>query len=381
MSPPGITSVLSRMRPSCPRPALVTIIHGFVVRALLAASLSIATLGMPQRAYAQDVDPLIEARSKFQRAIELEQASNYAGALKLFREVGAVKMTPQVRYHIATCEENLGQLVAALGGYELAMSTGDQMPAEFIAEVQTSIDELKARIPKLIIERGEGAEAATIELDGVALGQASIGVEVPLNPGPHSVIAQAPGYENFQQTVTVVEGSTETLSVVLQETPAVEVKPEIVPPPAPSKPQPQFGALPWIVGGSGIVLSIVGGTLLGVSQVNAGKVKDLCDGTDCSSLQDDELDKARSLYDSARVFEIAGWASLGVGLAAVGTGAVMYYLDAKRAKRSAHLETGRTGLQAGRAGRATDRSAQATRTLVLPSVSSREVGLNLVGTF
>lgn len=347
----------------------------------MAASLTTATLGTAEPSYAQETDPLIEARSKFQRAIELEQASNYAGALKLFREVGAVKMTAQVRYHIASCEENLGQLVAALGGYELAMRTGDQMPAEFIAEVQTSIDELKARIPKLIIERGEGAEAATIELDGVALGQASIGVEVPLNPGPHSVIAQAPGYENFQQTVTVVEGSTETLSVVLQETPPAEVEPVVVPASAPSKPQPQFGALPWIVGGSGIVLSIVGGTLLGVSQVNAGKVKEICDGTDCADLQGDDLDKAQGLYDSARALEIAGWASLGVGLAAVGTGAVMYYLDAKRSKRSAHFETGRTVLQAGRVGRSTNSSVQATRTLVLPSVSSREVGINLVGTF
>jgi len=320
-----------------------------------------------QLAHAQGADALIEARSKFQRAIELEQADNYAGALKLFREVGAVKMTAQVRYHIATCEENLGQLVAALGGYELAMNTGDQMPADFIAEVQTSIDELKARIPKLIIERGQGAEAASIELDGVALGQASIGVEVPLNPGPHSVIAEAPGYQDFQETVTVVEGSTETLSVVLQVLPPKEGEPEDVTPPPPSKPERQFGVWPWVVGGSGLLVSIVGGTLVGVSQVNAGKVKDICGGTDCSHLQGDELDKASGLYDSARALEIAGWASLGVGLTAVGAGVVMYYLDARRVKKSAHMGTGRR--------------VHVGRTLVLPSITSREVGLNLVGTF
>lgn len=360
------------MRPFCSRPALAAAFHGFVVRALLVASVGGSTLmgsaswGGSELAYAQETDPLIEARSKFQRAIELEQASNYAGALKLFREVGAVKMTPQVRYHIAACEENLGQLVAALGGYELAMSTGEQMPAEFIAEVQTSIDELKARIPKLIIERGEGAEAATIELDGVALGQASIGVEVPLNPGPHSVIAQAPGYQDFQETVTVVEGSTETLSVVLQVIPPEEKPPVVTPSPL-GKPQRQFGVLPWVVGGSGIVVAIVGGTLLGVSQVNAAKVKELCEGTDCSHLEGSELDKAQGLYNSARALEIAGWASLGVGITAVGAGAVMYYLDAKRMKKSAHVETGRR--------------VQVARTLVLPSISSREVGINLVGTF
>lgn len=332
-----------------------------VVRVLLVIGLVGSAVSTSSRAWAQDDATLVEARSKFQRAIELEQASNYAGALKLFREVGAVKMTPQVRYHIATCEENLGQLVAALGGYELAMSSGDQMPAEFIAEVQTSIDELKARIPKLTIQRGAGAEAATIELDGVALGQASIDVEIPLNPGPHTITAQAPGYEDFQDTVTMVEGATETLSISMQEIQKPTPAQNPVEPVAEKKQGPRFGLLPWIVGGSGIAVSIVGGTLLGVSQVNVGKIKDMCGGTDCTDLEGDDLDKAQKLESGARTMEVAGWVSLGVGLSAVGVGAVMYYLDAKRAKKSAFLD--------------------ARRTVLLPTASPREVGLTLVRTF
>src|SRR5690606_31210600 len=134
---------------------------------------------------------------------------------KLFREVGQIKMTPQVRYHIATCEENLGQLVAALGGYELAIAQSEDMHPDFIAEVQASIDDLRARIPKLIIERGEGAEAAMIELDGVQIGENSVGGETALDPGPHTVTATATGYQNYRKPVKVSEGTVEVLSITM----------------------------------------------------------------------------------------------------------------------------------------------------------------------
>jgi hypothetical protein len=82
-------------------------------------------------ALAQDADELKRARAQFQQATELEQAGNWAAALQQFREVGQVRMTPQVRFHIAVCEEKLGRLVAALGGYELALAEADAVGPDF----------------------------------------------------------------------------------------------------------------------------------------------------------------------------------------------------------------------------------------------------------
>ena len=133
------------------------------------------------------------ARRKFGQALELEVAEDWSGALRLYREVSLVKMTPQVRYHIATCEEKLGHLVAALGGYHLAQRQSEGMHPDFIEEVEGSIEDLKARIPKLTLERGVGAEGAVISLDGVKLGEAQLGSEIPLDPGPHQLAAEASG--------------------------------------------------------------------------------------------------------------------------------------------------------------------------------------------
>src|ERR1700709_2776077 len=126
-------------------------------RYLLAACLRCSALGVPvlcvalssQTAHAQDKKELSKARANFQRAIELEQAGNYTTALETFRDVGQVRMTPQVRFHIATCEEKLGRLVTALGGYQLAFADADSVGDDFKGEVERAVTRLQASIPKL----------------------------------------------------------------------------------------------------------------------------------------------------------------------------------------------------------------------------------------
>src|SRR5512145_109373 len=192
----------------------------FIARAVclsLALASGASMLGAVSPAGAAEKDELSSARAKFQQALELEQAGNYAHAVQMFREVGQVRMTPQVRYHIASCEEKLGKLVAALGGYELALAEAESLGPDFQKEVEERASSLRSRIPKLVIERGQGAKAATVELDGVSLGSSSIGVEVPIDPGPHTIQAKAPGYQPYSATVDVTEGELERIPIKLEE--------------------------------------------------------------------------------------------------------------------------------------------------------------------
>src|SRR4051794_28288288 len=97
-------------------------------RWLVASSLGLGSLGSlcaaPDTAQAQapssDGDGLKRAREQFAQALALQTGGDWAGALALLKEVAAVRRTPQVRFNIALCEEQLGLLVAALGDYELA---------------------------------------------------------------------------------------------------------------------------------------------------------------------------------------------------------------------------------------------------------------------
>jgi hypothetical protein len=259
---------------------------------------------------------LSKARARFQQATELEQAGNFTAALDAFREVGQVKMTPQVRYHIAFCEEKLGRLLAALGGYEFAASDAAKVDKSFEKEVKARADDLRSRIPKLVVTRGEGADTAQIELDGVSLGSSSVGSELKLDPGPHSVTARATGREPFSTTVDLAERDVKTVEVTLAASSGAEPSG-----PADSGPKDAGGAekkpsrvLPYVLGGVGIVSLGASGAFFLMKRSAISDLDSQCgpDRHECPPSSQDTIDKAK-LYNTVSGVTLAvGVVSLGV---------------------------------------------------------------------
>jgi hypothetical protein len=271
-------------------------------------------------ALGQDAAELKKARAQFQQATELERAGNWTAALQAFREVGQVRMTPQVRFHIAVCEENLGRLVAALGGYELALADADKVGPDFKSEVEENVTKLRARIPKLVIERGEGASAAAIELDGVAVGDSSIGVEVPLDPGPHAVTAKAPNRKPFEVTVALTEEQTTRLELKLESIPQEQLAGGVSAPP-PEKPPSKV--VPYVIGGVGVAALIGSGVLFGLRQSTLSELEDACEGSVCPKSKE-------SRYDDLKFYHYGSFVTLGVGVAAVGTAGALLFFQRKK---------------------------------------------------
>jgi len=298
-------------------------------------------VGHSAPSFAQTADELSEARAAFQRGIELEQAKNWAGAIKQFRQVGQVKMTPQVRYHIALCEENLGKLVAALGGYELALADAESVGdgVSFKQEVEASVNDLRARIPKVVIRRGAGAEAAAIELDGVALGESSVGVEVPLDPGPHALVASAPGHADYSETLEVAEEETRTVTIDLKPLP-VEAPPIVEPDDrgVPDEGGKKYSFYPYVLMGVGGAALVTSGVLFVVRSQDLSDLKDKCEKVndqnyDCTSLTDPERADLRDKADRVQTLDYVAPIMLGVGVVAAGVGGTLFYLDMKNAKK------------------------------------------------
>ncbi|HYQ27554.1 MAG TPA: hypothetical protein VER04_10045 [Polyangiaceae bacterium] len=305
----------------------------FVRSQLLAAyvrgclfTLPVLSVGLCARpAAAQDKKELSKARAQFQRAIELEQAGNYSTALEQFRDVGQVRMTPQVRFHIASCEEKLGRLVTALGGYQLAFADADSVGEEFKAEVDAAVTRLQASIPKLVIQRGPGAEAAEIQLDGVALGASSVGVPVPLDPGPHAISAKAPGALPFSQTVTILENEQKTVDVALTAEPE-ETRPSVgVAAGGPAeKSNPRL--IPYVIGGVGIASLIGSGVLFALRQSTLSELE-----AQCGPNHDACPSSAAGDYSNLKLYNVTSQVALGVGVACVGTSVAMLLLQRKHA--------------------------------------------------
>jgi hypothetical protein len=322
----------------------------------LASSLSLvfALLGSQGPAFAQDTADLKKARAQFQQATELEQAGNWTAALQAFREVGQVRMTPQVRFHIAVCEEKLGRLVAALGGYELALAEADKVGPDFRGEVEQKVTKLRARIPKLVIQRGAGADSAAIELDGVAVGDSSVGVEVPLDPGPHAVTAKAPNRKPFEASVTLKEEETTPLEVILEELPP-ELQSRTSAAPLAEKPPSKV--VPLVIGGVGVAALIGSGVLFGLRQSTLSELEEAC-----PTRRNCDSDK-ESRYDDLKFYHYGSFVTLGVGVAAVGTAGALLFFQRKKREPA--------------------RDSSATLHLVpsLPVARGEPLGASLAGTF
>src|SRR4029079_16534241 len=98
------------------------------VRGLLAMVTGVALLasqlaGGP--ATAQTKEELDKARAMFLEGVSLAAANNCAAALGKYQAVAKVKMTAQVAFNSAECEERLGKVVSSLGSYRLAASLVD----------------------------------------------------------------------------------------------------------------------------------------------------------------------------------------------------------------------------------------------------------------
>jgi hypothetical protein len=174
----------------------------------------------------------------------------------------------------------LGKLVAALGGFELALSEAESLGPDFRKEVEDKTNALRERIPKLVIERGEGAEAATIELDGIALGASSIGIEVPLDPGPHQISGRASGYDVYTETIEVPEKEIKRVSVTLNklaEDSGANPNTGNTGPVAPSGPvQRPTRIVPYAIGIGGGVLLVSSGVFYLMRQSQINTLNTLC---------------------------------------------------------------------------------------------------------
>jgi tetratricopeptide (TPR) repeat protein len=271
-----------------------------------------------------------KARSQFHRGLALETAGDWSGALGLFQEVAAVKLTPQVRFHIGLCEEHLGQLAAALGDYELAAHEAEEARvAEVSAQVASRRADLRARIPQITIVRGAGGEYATVSLDGVSLGSSSIGAKLPIDPGPHRVEAVASGFKPFRVTIEIAEKEAKKVEITLERlpvaAPAAETSPLAAHPGAestePEKPSP----LPFVIGGVGVASLGASAVFFVLRQKAINTLEQDC------TLRGNECPKeSASTYDHGKAYNLLANVTLGVGVAGVGVGTYLLLTQKKQ---------------------------------------------------
>jgi tetratricopeptide (TPR) repeat protein len=173
------------------------------------------------------------AEALFNDGTALMQAQNYADACAKFEASNAIEPGLGVKLWLADCYDRAGRTASAWALFSeaaaLAQKSGQDERAKAAAERSA---DLEKRLSKLEIVPPARAlpDGYSVTLDGKAIPSASVGSALPVDPGTHVVVVEAPGYRSLTVREEVPAGPT---SVKLPLT-ALE--------PAPVAPAPSAGA-------------------------------------------------------------------------------------------------------------------------------------------
>lgn len=277
---------------------------------------------------------LAAARALFQEGIDLEKSGDWAGAQEKFKRVGDVKMTPQVRFHIALCDENLGRWVAAINGFERAadLARGDDKAKSVLENAPERAEKLRARVPRLTIEISGKLTVSEIYLDGSAVAKSLLGTALPVDVGKHRIELRTDGDIKLVRDVELAEKESETVTIEVDDKdppppPLVPTTTATAPPPPPPPPPPEPSKVPaYVVGGAGIAFLAGAGVTFALRQSALADVDALCDGEEDCSLSPSELEEATARNDDGKMFNALTFVFAGVGVAALATAGVLYFV-------------------------------------------------------
>jgi hypothetical protein len=215
----------------------------------LAPFFLLLTLAAPAGAQAQPADDVARARELFVEGAKLAQDGRWEAARDRFQRSLKRKRAALTLYNLGIAQQETGRLADALESFR-AFLTQPVEPATqaYVAPVRAVVAKLEARVGRVEIDvRPAGIGGVVIRIDGREA-RARSGLWL-VDPGPHEIVAAAPGHGEVRQKTTVPEGGRATLAITFA----------LAPQPAPIR-----TTLPAALGISGLALFVGGEVAFGV---------------------------------------------------------------------------------------------------------------------
>jgi hypothetical protein len=296
-------------------------------RALSAAIACAAfAFAAPVRAQSQDE---AAARTLFNQGRQLVKTGHYEEACGKFEAARALFRSPGVLLNLADCHERIGKTASAWTEFgdaaDSAASAGRTRDADEARKRQTALEPALC----MLEVRVDAAAADEVVKRGVApLDHSAWNVPIPVDPGPQTITAEAPGRRPWSTSVDVSEnGKTVTVRVpALDEVVVAQARPaEVAAPsgnaaPLPEAPVADDKANPghgqrtvaWVVGGAGLAAMAAAGvvSILARSQFDTAENERASNGPQAAA----DSHQAGNVADIATALVIGGGALTATGL-------------------------------------------------------------------
>ena len=169
-----------------------------------------------ETASSEDLD---RAREIFQRGIEAAERREFDEAIELFQSALAIHDAPAIRFNLASALYERGRLEEAFDFNRSVMLTSEADP-DLRRRSRRLESTLMRRLGRLtVVLVGETRDVA-VTVDGAPLPADRIGVERPMRPGTHVMIATHEGSPLTRREVNLHAGASEVVELHLYTTPA-----------------------------------------------------------------------------------------------------------------------------------------------------------------
>jgi hypothetical protein len=184
-----------------------------VRKLLFAFALSISV-----RAEAQDV---AAAQALYSRGVTNFRAGRYEIACRELNDSYRIDPLPGVLFTLATCEARAGRLATASAHYGDFLQRVANLPPEQRAiqeeRRKVAVNERAALAPELSyltisVSPQILASGATVQRDGTILGAASLGTELPIDPGLHVVTVRTVDGKSEERRINIARRERRTVA-------------------------------------------------------------------------------------------------------------------------------------------------------------------------
>lgn len=310
------------------------------------------------------------AEHLFQQGLDAMKKNQFKEACDAFAGSNEADRSVGTEINLGLCNEKQGKLATAWGIYRTAAGFADQKGLKDRAQLaRDEAAKIEPKLHRLVISVKFPSEGLVVTRNGERVPAASLGNDVPIDPGEYVIEVNAKGKKAHKQTVRIAAAP----GVDRVEIPALEDAPAdmVMPPGGDSRPAGSDGStqrtIGFVVGGAGILALVTAGGIvifnLAVTNSQYKDVKKDFDERECSTKPTTApcptLAKALDSKDEARDANTVAAVAVGATGAAMLIGGILLLVTAPSGRSSASM----------------------TKPLILPAVTPTSAGLGLSASF